>query len=350
MATRRINRDTSDREERPSRTRSKSDYDEVDEEAEYEEAPRSRRRSRDDDDDDRDEKPRRSRARDDDDEEEDDRPARRRSHSRDDDEDEDEEKPTRRRRASRDDDDEDEDEKPRSRRRSRDDDDDDEDEKPRGRRRNRDDDDDEEEEPKAKRRAMKGGWKTADRAKDASGSWANEVKLSSEEVVYKFLDDEPFVVYGQHWIDERKGKKSFVCLADPDVKDKGKDCPLCAIGDKPRIFSAFNVLRIEADLDPALEVLTAATRLTEQLKDKGSGKSGPLTAHYWGLSRSGKGNSTSYSQIPIKERDLGEEWDVDPLSKRELEDFEAEAYTSKTFPENPPSLRDLKEIAAEIAE
>lgn len=344
MPTRRIPRERKDEEEerpRRSRARGRDDYEEPDEEEQYEE-PRSRRRSRDDDEEEAPRRSRRSRSRDDDEEEEE-RPRRSRR-SRDDEE---EEEPRRGRRSRSRDDDEEEEERPR-RGRSRSRDDDDDEPRPRGRR-SRSRDDDEEEAPR-KRREMKGGWGTAERAKDANADWATEVKLNSDEVVYKFLDDEPFVVYGQHWIDERKGKKSFTCLNDPDKRSKPGVCPLCDIGDKPRIFSAFNVLRLEGDDDPVLEVLTAAVRLTEQLKDKGNGKNGPLSEHYWGLSRSGKGNSTSYSQIPIKERDLKEDWDVEPLDDRDIEDFERDAYTGKTFPENPSSFRDLKEIAAEISE
>lgn len=317
------------------------DYDDRDDDGDYEEEKRSRRAKDDDDVDDR--PARRRRNRDDDDEEEE-RPKRRRA--RDDDDDEDEDEKPRSKRRSRDDDDEEE-ERPRSRRRSRDDDDD-EDRPRRSKRRSRDDDDEEEERPK--RKAMKGGWGTADRAKDSNSDWAAEVKLSSDEVVYKFLDDAPFVVYREHWIDERKGKKSFICLNDPDVKPKPGVCPLCDIGDKGRIKSAFNVLLLEPDADPVLQVLVAPPTLTGQLKDKNEGSRGPLIEAYWGLSRSGKGSSTAYGIIPIKERDLEEDWDVEPLDDGDIEAFEEERYTSKTFPENPPSLRDLKEIAAEISE
>jgi hypothetical protein len=197
---------------------------------------------------------------------------------------------------------------------------------------------------------MKGGWGTADRARDANSDWASEVKLTADEQVFAFLDDAPFVVYGQHWVDERKGKKSFVCLNDADQKSKPGVCPLCDIGDKPRVFSAFNVILLEEGNDPMLQVLTAATRFTTQLKDKNESRNGPLTKDYWGLSRSGKGNNTSYNIIPIKERDLKDDWGVEPLDDRDFEDLEKEMYTSRTYPENPPSYRDLKEIAEEIAE
>jgi hypothetical protein len=316
---------------------SADDYEDRDDDKDYEEPKRSRRERDEDEEEERPTRRRRSSARD----EEEDEPRSRRS-SRDDDDDEEEERPRRRSRSR---DDDEEDEKPR-RRRSRDEDED----EPRGRRRSRGRDDDDEEEEKPKRRSMKGGWGTADRAKDSNSDWASEVKLSSDEQVFKFLDDAPFVVYREHWIDERKGKKSFVCLNDPDVKPKPGTCPLCDIGDKGRIKSAFNVLLLEQDADPVLQVLVCGPTLTSQLKDKNDGKNGPLTEMYWGLSRSGKGSSTSYGMIPIKERDLVDDWDVEPLDDADIDELAEDAYTSKTFPENPPSLRALKEIAAEIEE
>lgn len=198
---------------------------------------------------------------------------------------------------------------------------------------------------------MKSGWGAAERARDANSDWASEVKLSSDEQVFLFLDDSPFVVYGQHWIDERKGKKSFVCLNDVDARVKPGVCPLCDIGDKARPMAAFNVVLLEEKNDPTLQVLVCGPKMTGQLKDKNDSRQGPLTEGYWGLSRSGKGGNTAYGIIPIKERDLESDWGVEPPDDRDIEDLaKEEAYTSKTYPENPPSLRDLKEIAAEIEE
>jgi hypothetical protein len=305
MATRRRRIPSSSKESK--RAPSTSDYDEeVDDSEAYDEPRRSRRRARDDEEE---ETPRRSRRR-----------------ARDEEEEEEEEAP-RRSRRSRDEDDDDDDDDRKSRKRSR---------------RSRDDDDEDDE--RSKRPALRGGWAEAEKNK-TQGDWAKEVKLQNEEQVFKFIDDEPFVSYRQHWI-ERPGKKSFTCLDRPT--DKDKICPLCSIGDdKPRSFNAFNVLRLEGDEEPTLEVLVAGVKLTEQLKAADKGRNGPLTEHYWAISRSGKGNSTAYNLIPVKERDLEDEWDVVPLDDDEIDEWVEKAYTPKTFPDYT-SKRDLNEIAAEI--
>lgn len=262
----------------------------------------------------------------------------RRSRRSRDDEPDDRDDPPRRRRGSRD---EEEDEGS-SRRRSRDDEGDDDD---RRSRRSRDDDRDDD---RGRRPDVASGWDAADRNR-SQGDWANEVKLTNEEQIFKFLDDAPFAVYRMHWI-ERPGKKSFTCLDKATTPEADRICPLCDVGDTPTGKNAFNVLRLSGDNEPELEVLVVGVKLLGQLKDANKGRSGPLTKHYWGLSRSGKGNSTAYNLIPIKERDLDdpqEGWDTLPLTEEEIEAWEAKAYTSKTFPDYTKK-RDLEEIAAEI--
>ena len=55
------------------------------------------------------------------------------------------------------------------------------------------------------------------------------------------------------------------------------------------------------------------------LKDANSNaKSGPLTNGYWALTRTGKLQSTSYVLNTIKERDLQEDWGIDPIKAAEF--------------------------------
>jgi hypothetical protein len=67
---------------------------------------------------------------------------------------------------------------------------------------------------------------------------------------------------------------------------------------------------------------------------------------YWAVSKSGQGTKTSYSLVPVKERDLAEEWEIDPVAASEL------VKTLK--PLGPEALHtstkaELAEIAREIA-
>ena len=289
---------------------------EVDEEED--ERPRRRRRPRDEDDED--ERPRRRRPRDEEDEDED--------------EDEEEEERPRRRRSR----DEDADEPPR-RRRSRDDEDDE------------DEDEDEDEEPrrtrgkKSKKRGSNrnSGWGGYDNVKSRSSSYASKLMVSKlrGESLIKFLEDEPFGSYGLHWFDELSGKKGWMCL-DSVGKEK---CPGCDLGDRPTPNALFNVLELDDDGDWVPKVIAAGTRLTGQLQGLADGKGG-LSGPYWSVMAGPKGSGTGNFQ-KVKERDLEEDWDVDPLSRAELEDFREDSHVLEDV-EMIPSYADFADALKDI--
>lgn len=294
--------------------------DEFDEEEEDEEPPRHKRR-----------RPR--------DEEEEDRPRRRRSRGEEDDDEEEEERP-RRRRRSRDEDDE----EPRRRRRSRDDDE--------------DDDEEEDDEPRRskKARGSKGsgkksrtsnrnsGWDAYDREKARSSDYADKivVKNIKGEVLLKFLSDAPDFSYSLHWFDEMKGRKGWMCLksADPDA-----DCPACDMGDRPMPNACFNVLVLDEDGDWNLKVLVAGKRLTGQIHGLSEGRGG-LSGPYWSLMAGPDGSGTGNFQR-VKDRDLDEDWDVEPLTEEELDDWIEDAHVLEDV-EQIPSRKDLVAALREI--
>jgi hypothetical protein len=280
-----------------------------------------RRRADEDDDDRRDEEERpRSRRRDEDDEERDERP--RRSRSRDDDE-EDDDRPRRRR----DRDEEDEDERPK-RRRDRDDDDEGDD-RPRSKRRARDDDDEDDEEPEERsRKEIRSGW---------SGFKEGKSKHSD------FPEDDPFATYHQHWIDSPPNgikKKSWTCLED--------DCPLCKMGDRPRLLSLFNVIHLSTGGDPINKVMELGVKAAGQLLNFAEDrKTGPLSKMYYAISKSGKGQQTAYNFRPVKDRDLEEDWEMEPLSDDELDEAMEHLYDKKIV--QRPSRAQLKELAVGLS-
>jgi len=316
-----------------------------DEDGDEDERPRKSRRR---DDDDEDERPRRkSRRRDDEDDEddEDERP-RRKSRRRDDDDDEDEEprRKSRRRRDDDDEDDEDEDERPRKKSRRRDDDEDeDEDERPRKKsRRTRDDEEEDDPDPDDeddKSSLIQSGWSAAKKVMSEATSYTDDFRFEEEVQVVKFLGTEP-MVYQQHWID-RKGKRSFVCL--------GKNCPLCKAGSETSAKYAWPILNFGvegAEDQPVTQLLVCGTKLAKQLeKHDQSDRNGPLDRLYWALSKTGKNQSTSYVLEPVKERDLSDDWEIDP-------DEAAEAVESAKVPGEEAitvtSRSDLLEIAREM--
>jgi hypothetical protein len=316
--------------------------DEDDDRYEEDDEPRARRR-RAAVDDDEDERPARkvSRRSADDDDDEDEKPAKRRSRARDDDDDEDE-RPAKRRSRARDEDEDDEKPTKRSSRRRAAADDDDEDDAPRSKkRRSRDDDDDDDDAPAKSTGAIKSGWGQARKVRDESSSYANSVKLDKEDIIIKFLQDEPYASYREHWLDGVKGKKSHLCISELDPKG----CPLCAIGEKARAKFSFNVA--VWDDGWTIKSLDVGVTVFEQLGNFNEDKrNGPLTKLYWAVKRTGKGPKSVTNFTPVKEEDLEEEWDCDPLTKSEAKGFKLYDPSVVT----KPSRRDLQELARDLDE
>lgn len=71
------------------------------------------------------------------------------------------------------------------------------------------------------RRVIKRGWGNVDQTKQADSPYAQRLKIDDKPVIVKFLEDEPYTSYRQHWV-ERQGQKSFTCISD--MHPQG--CPL----------------------------------------------------------------------------------------------------------------------------
>ena len=211
---------------------------------------------------------------------------------------------------------------------------DDEDDAPRSRRGR-----DEEDEPTGS--PIASGWGAFKEKRAASGEFAEQLKVEKKAILIAFVDNAPFAVYREHWI-ERPGKKSFICLE--------KGCPLCEAGDnRPRVKTCFNVIEmIEGGL-PELKMWVTTPRLTGQLASLDSDeKVGPLTKGYWSVKRTGEGTKTTYNISPVKERDLKEDWGVEPLSDDDFARYETESYTTDAITFS--TKQQLREVADEIAE
>lgn len=171
-----------------------------------------------------------------------------------------------------------------------------------------------------------GGWESF-RSQRKSGGFPDRLEITNEEMLIKFLDEEPFEVFHQHWIQEAPSKrKSWTCLGE------GEDCPLCEeVGDRPRMRVLFNVIDLSQD-EPKVVVweanATTADTLANYAEDP---KSSPLnrTDLYWSVVRTGKGTKTSYNPRPVKGRDVEEDYDMDLLTEAEIEDL-AEGSFDKT--------------------
>ena len=171
-----------------------------------------------------------------------------------------------------------------------------------------------------------------------------------------FLDEAPFANYGQHWLDERKqGKKSFVC---PRSLDGTSDCPLCdMLGDDPRAIAAFNVIvfeevtkRRETTYEPSLKIWSTGPQLTGVLEAIGKDeKTKPLNDGYvtysWRQTGSRR-NQVAYSAHKIKDRDVEDDWKIEPLSDDEFAAFEKKAYDETAI--RVPTYDELEEVANEL--
>lgn len=206
--------------------------------------------------------------------------------------------------------------------------------------------DDAPERTKPARKANDGWGGTENIKKTSGGEYADDFKLKDDkQVLIKFLEDAPFDTFNQHWI-ERDGKKSFTCLED--------DCPLCEVGDRPSAQVCFNIISLEKPEEPKVlrwrVGITVANLIKGLTTDK---KTSPLSRDdlYFAVKRtvSGSGRGKKYSTAinPVKERDLDEDFDMDPLSEDDIDLLAKEAYTADST--EVQSFDDLSEIADEIA-
>jgi hypothetical protein len=186
---------------------------------------------------------------------------------------------------------------------------------------------------------IQSGWGAAKKAvAKSTKTFATDFRFDEDVQLIKFISDEP-MVFMQHWIN-RPGKKSFISI--------GEDDPLIAVGSKPDQKFAFTVLNL-SDEDPQLQLMVVGVRLCGQLEKLASNaKTGPLNRPdlYWAVSKSGQGTKTSYSIVPVKERDLADEWEIDPIAAAEL------IKTMKPLGQDSLHMStkaELAEIAREIA-
>jgi len=184
------------------------------------------------------------------------------------------------------------------------------------------------------------GWDAVDALVQANSSeFPADFRFSEEPQLIKFLEDEPFAIYEQHWVERTKGKRSFVCLGD--------NCPLCDIlGDKPRGKFSFNVLVLSGETT-GVQIITAAPLLVRQIrKINEDDRKGPLSKEFWEVSRSGTGPTTVYTLNVVRSRDLAEEWKLDPDTVQETI-ASAVPFTAEVIRETPRS--EMLEVARSVA-
>lgn len=184
------------------------------------------------------------------------------------------------------------------------------------------------------------GWDAFDSlVQENSSEFPTDFKFSESPQLVKFLEDQPFASYEQHWIERPKGKKSFVCIGDA--------CPLCdVLGDKPRGKFAFNVLVLSGETQ-GVQIMTAPPSLARQIKKAHDDeRKGPLSKEFWEVSRLGSGPTTQYTLNFVRGRDLAEEWKLSTDAVQELV-AAAVPFTAEVIRETPRS--EMLEVARSVA-
>lgn len=208
-----------------------------------------------------------------------------------------------------------------------------------------DEEDEDEDATPARTSSIQPGWKAAKKVLSQNRSgFADEFRFGDDDALVKFPSADPFGSFGQHWI-ERQGKRSFICLKGHDPKG----CPLCKAGDNPRPIVAFNIIVLHEEGDvldtPVVKALHAGPRLLAQIEAEHEGRYGPIDSNFWKLSRSGKKGSYQTSVKNVKERDLEDDWEIEPAAVEKAMK-KLKLYDASIF--KLPTRQELTEIAREI--
>lgn len=183
------------------------------------------------------------------------------------------------------------------------------------------------------------------------GGGASRLSLTTEPVLIKILESEPFVSFRQHWASQGGGgaDRPYTCI--------GKDCPLCDLGDNASQTVALNVLELSASQGPENKILQMGIKAWKALQEVATDKRTEklrLQRDFFSVLKSGRGNQTQTNFRPVKERDLVDDWPelLDNFAIDELPDIIAEAKEKVFDPTiiQVSTRKQLNEVAAYLAE
>lgn len=165
---------------------------------------------------------------------------------------------------------------------------------------------------------------------NAPSKWTKLYKVPDEPQLIMFLQDGPYASFNMHWCDwlPARQKKSFVCL-------RPEDCPLCEIEDSQSRVR-FNILDLHGD-EPLLITYECGITVTEILAGYQ-----PIEGKYFAISMTG-GKNRRTQIVPVKSRDLEEDWGVKPLTRDQIAAFDKHLWDADSVERS--SKADLQEIA-----
>ena len=167
--------------------------------------------------------------------------------------------------------------------------------------------------------AIVSGWDAAAQLVTQVSDFPTEFRHTEAYQLIKFIDvpgKTPFASYKQHFLNGKtEGRRSYVCL--------GANCPLCnTLGDRPESKRAFTIVNLTSK-PFTRQLLIATPRLFTALHNAELSPQGPLnrdgrldkdgkpmTPVYWSINRTGVKQQTLYNLVPVKGRDLQEDYGI----------------------------------------
>jgi hypothetical protein len=189
------------------------------------------------------------------------------------------------------------------------------------------------------------GWAAHRQHKQQKSGFAKEFRVTEgDERLIKFLDDEPFETYYRHWLRGVQGRQTYVCLGD--------DCPLCDVGDQPAFVVLFNIVDLTDGERETVSVWLASPNPAAAIEEFAfSDKHSPInrTNLYFSVTKKkGANGFFSYSLVPVKDRDLPDDWEMQPLTDMQLMELEKGRHGSEFI--RPDTRQVLKEVAGQLEE
>jgi hypothetical protein len=198
-------------------------------------------------------------------------------------------------------------------------------------------------------RSLKGGWGEGQREQEASVPWASSFRPEKTSQIIKFLDDEPYASFRRHWIESvsREGGRTnrpYTCL-----QSFKKPCPLCKAGDRPSAVSAFNIVLLDNKGEVILRSWDCGARLFQVLKGYANDpKIGPLSRHFFLVSKSGEKATTQYNVSSVRASALEEDFDIPVPTDADLAEAIRTKYDASII--QVPKVSQMEELADEIAD
>ena len=191
---------------------------------------------------------------------------------------------------------------------------------------------------------------TWESSRPSTATRPTDFKFDSDIQIIRFRSDLP-MSYSEHWLDGKtSGKKSYNCL-NPRKDPSGPSCPLCQMdseisGQYAKPKWAFTIVNFSVDPFER-QLMTGTKRLIDALNAMDTKPNvGPLFGKYWAISKSGERQTLAYHVTPVKERDLKEDWGINPT--------EAKKFFESVEPFSPSilkfySVQELQQIADDLS-